>query len=108
MDRMVAHPLWRHCRPALYAFDGRSFPEIGWPATDPSDMTSTTGAEGLLFRSALDFAKGGGDAQHERLRNPIAALLTDDDAQLGFEVVGVEARRAIVEVVLDQVPPVVC
>jgi hypothetical protein len=42
MDRMVAHPAWRHVRPALYAFDGRSLPEIGWAATDPSDILHPT------------------------------------------------------------------
>src|SRR4051794_29355384 len=107
MERMVAHPLWRHCRPALYAFDGRSFPAIGWPATDPSDISSPTCYGDPLFRGLLDFSQGGGDPQHQRLRDVVPALLAHDDPQLGLEVVGLEARRAVVEVMLDQDPSII-
>src|SRR5215210_1805810 len=104
MDRMVAQPACRHDRPALYAFEGRSFPEIGWPATDPSDMLSTTGVEGRLFRAAVAFLQGLRHPFDEALRDVVAALLANDDAQLRLEVVGLEAGRAVVEVVLDQDP----
>ena len=79
MDRMVAQPDWRHVRPALYAFEGRSFPEIGWPATNPSDMLSTTDVEGPLFRTALAFLKGLGHPLHQALGHMVTALLAHDD-----------------------------
>src|SRR5215213_3120013 len=102
MDRMVEHPVSRHVRPALYAFDGRSFPAIGCPATDPSDMSKPTGPDGPLFRPlGRLFLEGLGHPLDQALRHAVPALLTHDDAQLGLEVVGLEARRAVVEVVLD-------
>src|SRR5688500_16891298 len=100
MERMVLHPVSRHVRPALYAFDGRSCPEIGGAATDPSDMSSPTGRRAPLFRTVLDFLQGGGDTDHQALRHPVAALLADHDPQLRFEVVGLETGRAVVEVAL--------
>src|SRR3954447_304427 len=64
-------------------------------------MFCPTRAEGPLFRVLLDFSQGGGDPHDQRLGDVVAALLADDDAQLGLEVVGLEARRAVVEVTLD-------
>src|SRR5688572_18272161 len=104
---MVAHPVSRQVRPALYAFDGRSFPEIGCAATDPSDMPNPTGLGGSLFLTVLDFFERPGYALDQGLRDPVSALLADDDPQLGLEVVSLEAGRAVVEVALDQEPPVV-
>jgi len=70
-------------------------------------MSSTTGAEGALFRSALDLAQGGGHPLHERLGDVVAALLANDDPQFGFEVVGIETGWAVVEVTLDQMSAIV-
>src|SRR6476619_1720660 len=43
----------------------------------------------------------------QAVRHSFVALLRDDDAQLGLEVEGLVAGRAVVEVVLDRLPAVV-
>jgi len=60
-----------------------------------------------LFRVLLAFLKGGGNPEHERLRDAVPALLADDEAQLGLEIVGLEAGWAVVQVALDQKPSIV-
>src|SRR5437016_1165316 len=113
MDRIVSQPLSRHTRPALNDRDGRSLPEIGRPPTAGSDMPRAT----ALARSRIPTSPaaraselGFGALEAERSGHPrsqvlgylLTALVGDHHSQLGLEVVRLEARRAPVEMVLDQ------
>src|SRR5438105_1012024 len=112
MDKRVPQPASRQIRPALKALDGRSFPEIGRAPTARSDMPlRTRAAEGVFHRSrGLRMPSGSVEAQRSRdpraqLRGHLfAAALRYHDAQLRFEIVGLEARGAGVEVALDELP----
>src|SRR5438067_1725776 len=105
MESRVPQPDSRHTRPALNARDGRSALEIGRPpmaTTLCSDIPEPTGPGGVLFLGLRVLT--------ERVRHPcpqvvgdlLAALLGDDDTQLGLEVEGLAARRTVVEVVADE------
>src|SRR2546426_7222540 len=94
-------------RPALYALDGRALPVIRNPCTTASDMTAVTGGRPCLFRDGRGVTDGIGDAPAQRLGHLLTAAMGDDHPQLGLEVVGLVARGAVVEVVLDEGPPLV-
>src|SRR5829696_4787585 len=77
--------------------------------TARADMTSILGsrpAAGLVSPGAAAAGSGLvlerlGDPRAEVLGHGVAAPLRDDDAQLGLEVVRLEARQAVVEMSLD-------
>src|SRR5437870_7062742 len=118
MDRIVSQPFSRQTRPALNDRDGRSLPEIGRPPTARSDMAKATARTRSRIptraRATARLQLGFRGIQAERTRHPhpqvigylLTALVGDHDAQLGLEVIGLEAGRTFIEMVLDQLSPV--
>src|SRR5688572_6868786 len=109
MDRIVSQPGSLHTLPWANDRVGRPPPLNGVPATERSLMPgANAGAGGPIPRRASQSGrlgpKGLGDALPEVLGGLFAAFHGDQLAQLGLEIEGLQARHALVEVVLDVGP----